>query len=101
MDCRLLSPWGFSRQEYWTGLPCPPPGNLPNPGIEHRSPALQADSLPVEPQSHEEGNNEFGYSALSESSLGFSVLNEEEAVGSGSEVLNLARTWYRDSGIPP
>ena len=31
---RLLCPWGFSRQEYWRGLPCPPPGDLPNPGIE-------------------------------------------------------------------
>ena len=41
--------WGFSRQEYWSGLPCPPPGDLPNPGIEHRSLALQADSLPSEP----------------------------------------------------
>ena len=39
----------FSRQEYWSGLPCPPPGDLPNPGIEPRSPALQADSLPSEP----------------------------------------------------
>ena len=40
---------GFSRQEYWSGLPCPPPGELPNPGIEPRSPTLQADSLPSEP----------------------------------------------------
>jgi len=40
---------GFSRQEYWSELPCPPPGDLPNPGIKLRSPALQADSLPVEP----------------------------------------------------
>ena len=40
---------GFSRQEYWSGLPCPPPGDLHNPGIEPRSPALQEDSLPVEP----------------------------------------------------
>ena len=84
MDCRLLCPWGFSRQEYWRGLPCPPPGKLPNPGIEHRSPALQADSLPAEQQSHGGGKYEFGYSALSERSVGFSVLNEEEAVGSGS-----------------
>ena len=45
---RLLCPWGFSRQEYWSGLPCPPLGNLPNPGIEPRSPTLQADSLPAE-----------------------------------------------------
>ena len=45
---RLLCPRGFSRQEYWSVLPCPPPGDLPNPGIEPRSPALQADSLPSE-----------------------------------------------------
>ena len=38
----------FSRQEYWTGLPCLPPGDLRNPGIEPRSPALQADSLSSE-----------------------------------------------------
>ena len=41
-------PMGFSRQEYWRGLPCLPPGDLPNPGIEPGSPALQADSLPIE-----------------------------------------------------
>ena len=41
---------GFSRQEYWSGWPCPSPGDLPNPGIEPRSPTLQADSLPAEPQ---------------------------------------------------
>ena len=40
---------GFSRQEYWSGLPCPPPGDLSNPGIEPRSPLLQADSLQSEP----------------------------------------------------
>ena len=46
---RLLCPWGFSRQEDWSEVPCPPPGDLPNPGIEPRSPILQADSLPSEP----------------------------------------------------
>ena len=40
----------FSRQGYWSGLPFPSPGDLPNPGIEPRSPALQADSLPTELQ---------------------------------------------------
>ena len=40
---------GFSGQEYWSGLPFLSPGDLPNPGIESRSPALQADSLPAEP----------------------------------------------------
>ena len=41
---------GFSRQEYWSGLPFPSPGDLPNPGIEPGSPALQADSLLTEQQ---------------------------------------------------
>ena len=36
---------GFTQQEYWSGLPCPSPGRLPNPGIKPGSPALQADSL--------------------------------------------------------
>ena len=40
---------GFSRQEYWSGLPFSSPGDLPNSGIEPRSPALQANSLPSEP----------------------------------------------------
>ena len=39
---------GFSRQEYWNGLPFPSPGELPDPGIEPRSPALQADALQTE-----------------------------------------------------
>ena len=42
-------PWRFSRQEYWSGLPCPPPGDLPKPEIEPRYPASQVDSLPSEP----------------------------------------------------
>ena len=46
---RLLCPWGFSRKEYWSGLPFPSPGDLPNPGIKPRSPTLQADSLLTEP----------------------------------------------------
>ena len=41
---------GFSRQEYWSGLPFPSPGDLPDPGVEPRSPALQADSLSSELQ---------------------------------------------------
>ena len=40
---------GFPRQEYWEGLPFPSPGDLPHPGMEPRSPALQADSLLSEP----------------------------------------------------
>ena len=40
---------GFSRQDYWSGLPCPSPGDLPHPGIKPRSPTLQADALTSEP----------------------------------------------------
>ena len=54
MDCSLpgFSVHGilqFSRQEYWSGLPYPPSGDLPNPGSKQRSPTLQADSLQSEP----------------------------------------------------
>ena len=54
----LVTPWavaseaplsvGFSRREYWSGLPFPSPGDLPNPGIKSRFPTQQADSLPTE-----------------------------------------------------
>ena len=51
INCRLpgSSVLGFSRQEQWSGLPFPSPGHHPNPGIEPRSPTLQANSLPSEP----------------------------------------------------
>ena len=61
-ECESLShvwlfaiPWTvqsmeFSRPEYWSGYPFPSPGDLPNPGIKPRSPALRADSSPAEPQ---------------------------------------------------
>ena len=43
-------PWtGFSRKEYWNGLPFSSPGDLSDPGVEPQAPALQADSLPCEP----------------------------------------------------
>ena len=42
----------FSRQEYWSGLSFPSPGDLLNPGIEPRSPALQVDSLPADPHGY-------------------------------------------------
>ena len=45
--CQAPVSMGFSRQEYWSGFPCPPPGDLPNPGC----PAMHADSLPSEPPS--------------------------------------------------
>ena len=45
--CQAPLSMGFSRQEYWSGLPFPSPGDLPDPGIEPGSPALHADSLPT------------------------------------------------------
>ena len=58
IDATLATPWtvicqaplsmGFSREEYWNGLPFPSPEDLPDPGTEPGSPALQADSLPNE-----------------------------------------------------
>ena len=51
---------GFSRHEYWSGLPLPSPGDLPNPGIEPGSPTLQADALTSEPP----GKPRIGKSAL-------------------------------------
>ena len=48
--CKAPLSMGFSRQEYWSGLPFLSPGNLPNPENEPESPALQADSLPTELQ---------------------------------------------------
>ena len=46
--CQVPPSMGFSRQEYWSGLPFPSPGDLTDPGIKPGSPALQADSLPSE-----------------------------------------------------
>ena len=61
-DLKDCSPPGssvhrFSRQEYWSGLSCPSPGDLPNPEIKPRSPSLEADSLPFEPPGNSPGKN--------------------------------------------
>ena len=48
VDCQFPPSMRFSRQEYWNGLPFPSPGDLPDPRIEPRPPALQADALPTE-----------------------------------------------------
>ena len=47
--CQVPLSMGFSRQKYWNELPFPSPGDLPNPGVEPRSPTLQVDSLTSEP----------------------------------------------------
>ena len=48
--CQVPLSMEFSRQEYWSGLPFPSPGDLPDPGMEPGSPELQAESLPPEPK---------------------------------------------------
>ena len=67
-----LQPYGlfmeFPRQEYWSGSPSPPPRNLPKPGFEPRSPALQADSLPAEPQGKSKNTRVGTYPSSSRSS---------------------------------
>ena len=52
---------GFSRQEYWSGLPFPSPGGLPDPGIEPMSPALQADSWPLSQGGSPDGPHPLGW----------------------------------------
>ena len=53
-----------SRQEYWSGLPCPPLGDRPNSGIEPTSPSLQTDSLPAEPPGKPQCTVELGFNTL-------------------------------------
>ena len=55
--CQAPLSMGFSRQEYWSGLPFPSPGDLSDSGIEPRSPSLQADALPSEPPGYHDEKN--------------------------------------------
>ena len=71
----------FSRQEYWSGLPFPFPGDLPNPGIEHGSPALQADFLPSEPP-----GKHSNHGAIS-AGLQASEVSSPEVVSEASQIL--------------
>ena len=69
MDCSPpgSSLYGFFRQEYWSGLPFPPPGDLPHPGIElacSESPTLQADSFITEPPGTPQGSVDLGNDLL-------------------------------------
>ena len=102
---------GFSRHEYWSGLPFPSPGDLPDSRIEPRSPALQSDSLPTELQGKpasggEEGNPPQAKQPLawpllgwwSLSSLVRSFFQEGERAGASPGLeLSLERAW---SGAP-
>ena len=62
--CQAPLSIGFPRQEYWSGLPYPSPGDLPKPQIEPRSPTLQVDSLPSEPAGKPKDTGEGSLSLL-------------------------------------
>ena len=75
---RLFCPWGFSRQKYWSGLPCPLPGDLPDPRIAPMSPAtpaLQVDTLPLSHQGKPTGSPAASFPACSIHLLVDQVLN--------------------------
>ena len=71
--CQAPLSMGFPRQEYRSGLPCSTPGDLPNLGIEPRSPALQVDSLPSEPPEKPK-NTGVGSLSLPRNQTGFSCI---------------------------
>ena len=98
---------GFSRQEYWSGLPFPSPGDLPDPGIEPRSPALEADALTSEPtklktkiwveMQKQQWLNEkdFNFCQFSNSSFCYSPFGQEKKIYTG-----IFQPWRcRQSGL--
>ena len=81
---------GFSWQGYWSGLPCPSPGDLPNPGIEPGSPTLLADALPSEPPGKSLTRNDKTASYLISQHHSFSQFS---SVRSFSHVQLFANPW--------
>ena len=84
---------GFSRQEYWSGLPLPSPGDLPHPGIEPRSPTLQADALTSEPPGKPLGVTGSGYKFLEGERclFSYSLILQKDILG----ILGICSlTWY-------
>ena len=77
---------GFSKQEYWSGLPFPSPGDLPDPGIEPRSPALEADALTSEPLSK---NHSITFIPIKMATIRNKQTNKQEisSIGKDSEKL--------------
>ena len=76
----------FSSPEYWSGQPFASPGDFPNPGIQLRSPALQADSLPVEPQGKSKNTGEF-YKIIVYGRVGLHVFKPQKGKFSGVVLL--------------
>ena len=90
--CQVPLSIGFPREECWSRLPFPPPGDLPDPGIEPASPALQAESLPAEPL----GKPSF-YPCMFKSfhpPLGNSGLKKEERKNMKLQVLVSMEDWF-------
>ena len=86
---------GFSRQEYWSGLPCPPPGDLPNPGIEPRSSVLQVYFLPAELS--EKPTHIFNYIIPENSILAYSCL---ERTTQGTNLCLLYLLHWQAGSLP-
>ena len=86
---------GFSRQECWSGLPFPSPGDLPNPGIEPRSPALQADALPSEPPGKPRKERKWSRSVVSDS---LRPHGPEKGMATHSSILDWEVRWTEEPG---
>ena len=95
---------GFSRQEYTSGLPFPPPSDLPNPGIEPGLHALQADSLPTEPQGKPNQNvNVFKteQSKMNSQSAPLEFRRGISCPASEHGVTDALGVWRAEAGSPP
>ena len=89
---------GFSRQEYWSGLPFPSPADLPDPGIEPSSPTLQADALTPEPDPNTEQDRKVT-AAVQNATQGYRVLYEERNRAATQASLN--PFFQRVDGVDP
>ena len=89
---------GFSRQEYWSGLPFPSPADLPDPGIEPSSPTLQADALTSEPDPNTEQDREVT-AAVQNATQGYRVLYEERNRAATQASMN--PFFQRVDGVDP
>ena len=86
----------FSRQEYWSGLPCPSPGDRPTPGIELQSLALQADSLLSEPPGRVSVTNSYTYPLplTRPQTIGYDpIISPEVSASFGVQQLPLEQIW--------
>ncbi|KAI4578651.1 hypothetical protein MJT46_000019 [Ovis ammon polii x Ovis aries] len=83
--CQAPLSMGLPRQEYWSALPSPPPGHLPDPGIKPRSPALQVDSLPL---SHQGRPLIFLEPSVSPAAYGLHPMNNQSRGGADNRYMS-------------